>query len=165
MKPNEIQGQMSIEGTNPTATVATVATVKPTKPSAGTVASGAGQKPPQDKPTTPEKASEEARKRFDQRQEADRARLAGVKERAGVEPPKIPPVEVADDGADLEEAEFDAIPEKKKKRNICKKYGIREKELKKAIEQARKLFVPKMGANYDAKLLIAIIELLEYGDI
>ena len=163
MKPNEIQGQMSIEGTNPTATVATV---KPTKPSAGTVASGAGQKPPQDKPPTPEKASEEARKRFEQRQEADRARLAGVKERAGVEPPKIPPVvEKADDGADLGEEEFDAIPEKKKKRNICKKYGIREKELKKAIEQARKLFVPKMGANYDSKLLIAIIELLEYGDI
>ncbi|MBQ3220332.1 MAG: hypothetical protein IJB34_00040 [Clostridia bacterium] len=161
MKPNEIQGQMSIEGTNPTATVATV---KPTKPSAGTVASGAGQKPPQDKPTTPEKASEEARKRFDQRQEADRARLSETRARA-VEPPKIPPVEVADDGADLEEEEFDAIPEKKKKRKICKKYGIREKELKKAIEQARKLFVPKMGANYDSKLLIAIIELLEYGDI
>ena len=161
MKPNEIQGQMSIEGTNPTATVATV---KPTKPSAGTVASGAGQKPPQDKPTTPEKASEEARKRFDQRQEADRARLSETRARPG-EPPKIPPVEVADDGADVGEEEFDAIPEKKKKRKICKKYGIREKELKKAIEQARKLFVPKMGANYDAKLLIAIIELLEYGDI
>lgn len=162
MKTNEIQGQMSIEGTNPTATVATV---KPTKPSAGTVASEAGQKPPQDKPPTPEKASEEARKRFDQRQEADRARLSETRARA-VEPPKIPPVvEKADDGADLGEEEFDAIPEKKKKRKICKKYGIREKELKKAIEQARKLFVPKMGANYDSKLLIAIIELLEYGDI
>ena len=57
------------------------------------------------------------------------------------------------------------LPKKKKQRRICEKYGIKEKQLNAATEQARKLFVPRMGAKTAPKLLVAIIELLEFGDI
>ena len=156
MKRNEIEGQISIETPKPTITP-----IKPTKPSAGTVAPSETS---QTVKPTPEKASEETRKRFEQRQQEERERIERRKRENP--PPNFPPVEKADDGAEESDGEdFETVPKKPKRRRICKKYGIKDKELSKAIDEARKLFVPKMGATCAPKLLVAIIELLEYGDI
>lgn len=53
----------------------------------------------------------------------------------------------------------------KKQKNLCRKYGIRRGELQAEIEKARKIFVPKLATSCKAKVLVAIIELLELGDI
>lgn len=85
------------------------------------------------------------------------------------------PEEVEDDEEELEEddeEEQPSEPSKKKKksckqRNVCKKHKVKRRELRRGIETARGIFVPKLAVNKEipTKVLIAIIDLLENGDI
>ena len=83
--------------------------------------------------------------------------------------------EVEDDEEELEEddeEEQPSEPSKKKKksckqRNVCKKHKVKRRELRRGIETARGIFVPKLAVNKEipTKVLIAILDLLENGDI
>lgn len=53
----------------------------------------------------------------------------------------------------------------KRQANICRKYGIKRRELRRGVERARELFVPKMFSTEKQKVILAIIYLLEFGDI
>lgn len=53
----------------------------------------------------------------------------------------------------------------KRQANICRKYGITRRELRRGVERARELFVPKMFSTEKQKVILAIIYLLEFGDI
>ena len=52
-----------------------------------------------------------------------------------------------------------------KQKRICKKHGLKHRKLRKAVEQVKRLIVTKLGSQIDNEYLIAIIELLTYGDI
>jgi hypothetical protein len=54
---------------------------------------------------------------------------------------------------------------KTKQSNICRKFGIKRRELRRGVELARELFVPKMFSREKQKVILAIIHLLEFGDI
>lgn len=190
----QVKGQMTLEevqpkSTTPSATPAkAVKTVKPTAPvPTGTVSAGAPAATPTSAkteslpahPTEEEfkKASAKQREEhiakkeaeFLDKQAAERARVEALKKKLKGEEPtaSAPPVNDLEelDQESEEEYSASAIPERKKKRRICQKYKIKERQFKAAIEEARKIFVPKLGARLHPKLLVAIIELLEFGDI
>lgn len=66
--------------------------------------------------------------------------------------------------------EAEIVPYKAKsrreyQRNLCRKYGIKRKELQLAIEEAKKMFVARLTVNFNSKIVVAIVDLLEFGDI
>lgn len=66
------------------------------------------------------------------------------------------------------EAEIVAYSAKNKRayqRNLCRKYGIKRKTLQDAIEEAKKMFVARLTVNFNSKIVVAIVDLLEFGDI
>ncbi len=66
------------------------------------------------------------------------------------------------------EAEIVAYSAKNKReyqRNLCRKYGIKRKALQEAIEEAKKMFVARLTVNFNSKIVVAIVDLLEFGDI
>lgn len=66
------------------------------------------------------------------------------------------------------EAEIVAYSAKSKReyqRNLCRKYGINRKKLQLAIEEAKKMFVARLTVNFNSKIVVAIVDLLEFGDI
>lgn len=68
----------------------------------------------------------------------------------------------------IPEAEIVAYSAKNKReyqRNLCRKYGIKRKTLQNAIEEAKKMFVARLTVNYNSKIVVAIVDLLEFGDI
>lgn len=75
--------------------------------------------------------------------------------------------DVPDVDDDICEDETNEFPSKKtsKQSNVCRKYGIKRRELRRGIERARELFVPKMFPTEKQKVILAIIDLLEFGDI
>ncbi len=81
-------------------------------------------------------------------------------------------LEVPDELCDEDEETVEEIPSKisscksrKRQPNICRKHRITHRELRRGIERARELFVPKMFSTEKQKVILAIIELLEFGDI
>lgn len=81
--------------------------------------------------------------------------------------------DVDEDDFEKEEDEIttaERTSEKKKlfrRRNICKKHKVSPRELKRGIETARAICVPKLAVNKEisTRVLIAIIDLLENGDV
>lgn len=73
-----------------------------------------------------------------------------------------------DNSSNVLEAEIVPYKTKSKReyqRNLCKKYGIKRKNLQAAIEEAKKMFVARLTVNFNSKIVVAIIDLLEFGDI
>ena len=54
---------------------------------------------------------------------------------------------------------------KKKQKNICRKYGIKQRQLRKAADFAKKLIASKMAAQFDSDCVLALVELMTRGDI
>ena len=63
-----------------------------------------------------------------------------------------------------EESEERKAPRKKQREALLRKYDLRDKEFQSVIEEARALIVPRLGVKH-AKEVVAIIDLLEHGDI
>lgn len=69
-----------------------------------------------------------------------------------------------DDGGELAESTSENKYIRKQK-NVCKKYKIKQSELRRGVERARELFVGKMLNSEKQRVVLAIIDLLEFGDI
>lgn len=54
---------------------------------------------------------------------------------------------------------------KNRQKNVCKKYHIKQRDLRKGVEVARKLFVPAMMKTEKQSVVMAICDLLEFGDL
>ena len=130
-----------------------------------------------------QKMTEAEKKRYFQERDAalDKKCAEGVARRAAlkkkIRAESSESEEVEDDEEELEEDDVEedeqpSEPSKKKKksrkqRNVCKKHKVKRRELRRGIETAREIFVPKLAVNKEipTKVLIAIIDLLENGDI
>lgn len=71
---------------------------------------------------------------------------------------------------DVEESKEDEYDDfisidSKKQKNVCKKYRINVRELRKGVEVARRLFVPAMMKTEKQAVVMAICDLLEFGDL
>ena len=68
------------------------------------------------------------------------------------------------DGEESDDFFYDK-PQKNKQKNVCKKYHIKQRDLRKGVEVARKLFVPAMMKTEKQSVVMAIMDLLEFGDL
>lgn len=115
---------------------------------------------------------------FEKKQRAERERIQELrkklkeKEEEKKTDPSIEAVARTDEETSIEEtipeAEIVAYSAKSKReyqRNLCRKYGIKRKDLQNAIEEAKKMFVARLTVNYNSKIVVAIVDLLEFGDI
>ncbi len=66
---------------------------------------------------------------------------------------------------EAEIVQYKAKGKRKIQHNLCRKYGIKRKDLQLAIEEAKKLFVARLTLNFNSKIVVAIVDLLEFGDI
>ena len=110
---------------------------------------------------------------FEKKQNAERERLKELRSKLKEEK-NCPSVEEgtvadeADSSKTVPEAEVVTYSAKNKReyqRNLCRKYGIKRKTLQSAIEEAKKLFVARLTVNFNSKVVVAIVDLLEFGDI
>ena len=180
----QLNGQQQIDVN--AATVKPVQTVQPAKPTAPKKEElhyepGKALTEDQLKKMT----NSEKERYFQERDSAlDKKCAEGVERRAALKKKIRAGNSKAEEDDELEESEDDDFEEeddesptvartseKKKKRrrrrNVCKKHGIKPRELKRGVETARAIFVPKLAVNkgIPTKVLIAIIDLLENGDI
>ena len=79
--------------------------------------------------------------------------------------PEAPEDEEDEIDEEFNENEFKKSGKLKNIRKICRKYRIKAKELRRGIERARELFVPQMIKAEKQAVVLALIELLEFGDI
>ena len=131
---------------------------------------------PERKPTKEEQLAIKTAE-FENKQRAARERVRELRRKI-IEQEKekqtSPPVEAVartDEETSKEtipEAEIVAYSAKNKReyqRNLCRKYGIKRKTLQNAIEEAKKMFVARLTVNFNSKIVVAIVDLLEFGDI
>ena len=101
-----------------------------------------------------------------QKQEKRKRRAQQIRELESREREEVKEVKEVQASEEEEEEE----PKEKKsrgQRRLCKKHKVKRRELKRGIETARAIFVPKLATNKEipTKVLIAILDLLENGDI
>ena len=104
---------------------------------------------------------------FEKKQSEERERVKALRKKKNematveVEPP------AEEDSCETPDSEVIAYAGKKGKyqRELCKKYGIKRKQLQRAIEEAKKLFVARLTVSFNSKIVVAIVDLLEFGDI
>lgn len=115
---------------------------------------------------TPEEQQQIKAEAFEKKQNAERERVKATRKRyENVSVEVSAPAE--EDSAERSDSEVVAYAGKKGKyqRELCKKYGINRKQLQRAIEEAKKLFVARLTVSYNSKIVVAIVDLLEFGDI
>lgn len=173
-KKKELPGQISIDEVLPEekegAKPKTVKTVAPA-PAKATPNTEEKTKEKKEKPLTPEQI--EAKKsewwaRHREKSEAVKQRraelcaVAGDKTTCTAETPIADPVLPADEDEETEEY---TSKKKVEQTRICRKYGIKQKELRKAADFAKKLIASKMAAQFDSDCIFALVELMTRGDI
>ena len=180
----QLNGQQQIDVN--AATVKPVQTVQPTKPTAPKKEEIHYEEGKTLTEAQVQKMTEAEKKRYFQERDLalDKKCAEGVARRAALKKKIREESSNTEEDDELEESEDDDFEEeedesptvartseKKKKRrrrrNVCKKHGIKPRELKRGVETARAIFVPKLAVNKEipTKVLIAIIDLLENGDI
>ena len=116
---------------------------------------------------------------FEQKQRAEGERLRELRKRMKeqaeekknnlpVQEKAVPVDENVSFKETVQEAEavsYTAQTKREYQRNLCRKYGIKRKMLQNAIEDAKKLFVARLTTSYNSKVVVAIVDLLEFGDI
>ena len=178
----QLNGQQQIDVN--AATVKPVQTVQPTKPTAPKKEEIHYEPGKTLTEAQVQKMTEAEKKRYFQERDLalDKKCAEGVARRAALKK-KIRKSSNTEEDDELEESEDDDFEaeddesttaertsrkkKRRRRRNVCKKHGIKPRELKRGVETARAIFVPKLAVNkgIPTKVLIAIIDLLENGDI